>query len=56
MVVLGLAIGLFVGASVIRAAPALDPRWQTADIPRETSLVDRLTRNERAPLLSFPIR
>jgi pimeloyl-ACP methyl ester carboxylesterase len=53
-VVLGLAIGLFVGASVIRAAPALDPRWQTADIPRETSLVDRLTRNERAPLLFVP--
>lgn len=53
-VTLGAALGLLVGSSVIRAAPAFDPRWQTAGTTRETSLVDRLTRDERAPLLFVP--
>src|SRR5438552_4759588 len=53
-VILGVAIGLFVGNSAIHAAPALDPRWQTASATRETSLVDRLTRSEKAPLLFVP--
>src|SRR5207245_9374895 len=38
----------------IHAAPALDPRWQTAGAAHETSLVDRLTRSDRAPLLFVP--
>ncbi len=50
----GVAIGLVVGASAIHAAPALDPRWQTAGATYETSLVDRLTRSEKAPLLFVP--
>src|SRR5438270_1894532 len=53
-VILGVAIGLLVGNSAIHAAPALDPRWQTAGSTHETSLVDRLTRSERAPLLFVP--
>jgi pimeloyl-ACP methyl ester carboxylesterase len=52
--ILGVAIGLLVGASVIRAAPALDPRWQAVGVAHETPLVDRLTRSERAPLLFVP--
>ena len=52
--ILGVAIGLLVGASVIRAAPALDPRWQTVGVAHETPLVDRLTRSERASLLFVP--
>ena len=51
---LGCAIGLLVGASAIHAAPALDPRWQTAGGARETPLLDRLTRSEKAPLLFVP--
>jgi len=53
-VVLGVAIGLLVGNSAIHAAPALDPRWQTAGATHETSLVDRLTRSEKTPLLFVP--
>src|SRR5947208_1455301 len=53
-VILGVAIGLLVGNSAIHAAPALDPRWQTAGSTHETSLVDRLTRSEKAPLLFVP--
>ena len=53
-VILGVAIGLLVGNSAIHAAPALDPRWQTAGATHETSLVDRLTRSEKAPLLFVP--
>jgi pimeloyl-ACP methyl ester carboxylesterase len=53
-VLVGVSLGLLVGNSVIRAAPALDPRWQTAGGGHETSLVDRLTRSERAPLLFVP--
>ncbi len=49
-----MAIGLLVGASVIRAAPALDPRWQTVGVAHETPLLDRFTRSERAPLLFVP--
>ena len=44
-------MGVLVGASVIRAAPALDPRWQTVGVATETPLLDRLTRSERAALL-----
>jgi pimeloyl-ACP methyl ester carboxylesterase len=53
-VLVGVSLGLLVGNSVIRAAPALDGRWQTAGAVRETSLIDRLTRSERAPLLFVP--
>ena len=53
-VIVGVGIGLVVGGSVIRAMPALDPRWQTASAANETSLVDRLTRNDKAPLLFVP--
>src|SRR5947199_787416 len=53
-VILGVAIGLLVGNSAIHAAPALDPRWQTAGATHETSLVDRLTRSEKTPLLFVP--
>src|SRR5438046_8905477 len=53
-VILGVAIGLLVGNSAIHAAPALDPRWQTAGSTHETSLVDRLTRSDKAPLLFVP--
>ena len=53
-VLVGVAIGLLVGNSLIRAAPALDARWQTAGTAHETSLVDRLTRSERVPLLFVP--
>ena len=53
-VILGVAIGLLVGNSAIRAAPALDARWQTAGSAHETSLVDRLTRSEKTPLLFVP--
>ena len=53
-IILGVAIGLLVGNSAIHATPALDPRWQTAGSTHETSLVDRLTRSERAPLLFVP--
>src|SRR2546426_10505207 len=52
--ILGAAMGVLVGASVIRAAPALDPRWQTVGVAHETPLVDRLTRSERASLLFVP--
>ena len=38
-VILGVAIGLLVGNSAIHAAPALDPRWQTAGATHETSLL-----------------
>ena len=54
IVVLGAAIGVLVGASVIRVAPALDPHWQTAGATHETTLVDRLTRSQKAPLLFVP--
>ena len=47
-------MGVLVGASVIRAAPALDPRWQTVGVATETPLLDRLTRSERAALLFVP--
>src|SRR5213083_2950002 len=53
-VIVGIVIGLSIGASAIHAAPALDPRWQTAGATHETSLVDRLTRSEKAPLLFVP--
>jgi pimeloyl-ACP methyl ester carboxylesterase len=53
-VILGVAIGLLVGASAIRAAPAFDARWQTAGVAHEASLVERLTRSEKAPLLFVP--
>src|SRR5438309_8071780 len=53
-IILGVAIGLLVGNSAIHATPALDPRWQTAGSTHETSLVDRLTRSEKAPLLFVP--
>src|SRR5438552_5475198 len=53
-VILGVAIGLLVGNSAIRAAPALDARWQTAGSAHETSLVDRLTRSEKTSLLFVP--
>ncbi len=52
--VLTVIVGISIGASVIRAMPALDPRWQTASAANETPLVDRLTRNEKAPLLFVP--
>src|SRR5437867_12652643 len=52
--ILGVAIGVLVGASVIRVAPAFDPRWQTAGATHETALVDRLTRTQKAPLLFVP--
>jgi pimeloyl-ACP methyl ester carboxylesterase len=50
----GVAIGLLVGNSVIGAAPALDGRWQTAGLAHDTSIVDRLTRSDKAPLLFVP--
>jgi pimeloyl-ACP methyl ester carboxylesterase len=53
-VLVGVSLGLLVGNSVIRAAPALDGRWLTAGAARETSLIDRLTRSERTPLLFVP--
>src|ERR1700730_5117202 len=53
-VLVGIAIGLLVGNSVIRAAPALDGRWQTAGPGHDTSIVDRLTRSGSAPLLFVP--
>src|SRR3989442_3466839 len=52
--IVGIVIGLSIGASAIHAAPALDPRWQTAGAAHETSLVDRLTRSGRGPLLFVP--
>ncbi|TMC41659.1 MAG: hypothetical protein E6J23_13415 [Chloroflexi bacterium] len=53
-VLVGVSLGLLVGNSVIRAAPALDARWQSAGSAHETSLVDRLTRGEKTPLLFVP--
>src|SRR5437879_5099059 len=53
-VLVGVLLGLLVGNSVIRAAPALDARWQNADSAHETSLVDWLTRGEKTPLLFVP--
>ena len=53
-VLVGVAIWLLVCNSVIHAAPALDPRWQTAGPAHDTSIVDRLTRSEKVPLLFVP--
>src|SRR5438445_11566553 len=53
-VLVGVSLGLLVGNSVIRAAPALDARCQSAGSAHETSLVDRLTRGEKTPLLFVP--
>jgi len=53
-ILVAIAIGLLVGNSVIRAAPALDARWQTAGPAHDTSVVDRLTRSDHAPLLFVP--
>jgi pimeloyl-ACP methyl ester carboxylesterase len=53
-VLVGVAIGLLIGNSVLHAAPALDARWQTAGPAHDTSVVDRLTRSEKAPLLFVP--
>src|SRR5438270_13322231 len=53
-VLVGVSLGLLVGNSVIRAAPALDARWQSAGSAHETSLVDWLTRGEKTPLLFVP--
>src|SRR5207249_10967415 len=53
-VILGVAIGLRVGNAAIPAAPAPAPRWQTPGSTHETSLVDRLTRSDKAPLLFVP--
>jgi pimeloyl-ACP methyl ester carboxylesterase len=53
-VLVGIAVGLLVGNSVVRAAPALDARWQTAGPAHDTSIVDRLTRSGNAPLLFVP--
>lgn len=50
--ILGLALGLGIGAASL--APALDGRWQTLDPARGTTLLERLTRNERTPLLFVP--
>ena len=52
--ILGLALGLGIGATGFRVAPALDARWQTVDAAHGTTVIDRLTWNERAPLLFVP--
>ncbi|HEV2011792.1 MAG TPA: hypothetical protein VGS17_12285 [Candidatus Limnocylindria bacterium] len=52
--ILGLTLGLGIGAAGVRVAPALDARWQTMDAARGTTVIDRLTRNERTPLLFVP--
>jgi poly(3-hydroxybutyrate) depolymerase len=51
---LGLALGLGIGSAAFLLAPRLDGRWQTATAGREPTLVERLTRSERAPLLFVP--
>ncbi len=52
--ILGLALGLGIGAASFALAPALDGRWQTVDPVRGATIVDRVTRNERTPLLFVP--
>jgi len=54
VVLLGLALGLGIGSTAFLLAPRLDGRWQTATAGREPSIVERLTRSERAPLLFVP--
>jgi pimeloyl-ACP methyl ester carboxylesterase len=50
--VLGLALGLGIAAAGVMLAPALDGRWQSAT--RDGSMVERLTRDARTPLLFVP--
>src|SRR5438128_5972828 len=52
--VLGLALGLGIGSAAFALAPRLDGRWQTMTSGRESTLVERVSRSERAPLLFVP--
>jgi pimeloyl-ACP methyl ester carboxylesterase len=52
--VLGLALGLGIASAGFFLAPALDGRWQTATVTRDSSIVDRLTRDRRTALVFVP--
>ena len=51
---LGVALGLGIGSAALPLAPKLDGRWQSATAGREPTIVERLTRSERAALLFVP--
>jgi pimeloyl-ACP methyl ester carboxylesterase len=52
--VLGLALGLLIASAGFTLAPTLDGRWESAMAARDPSIMDRLTRDPRAPLLFVP--
>jgi len=54
VVVLGLVLGFGIGSAAFVLGPRLDGRWQAATAGREATLVERITRSERAPLLFVP--